>query len=608
MIKNITIQNIKGYGNPPVTLDVELKTNRVNILFAPNGTGKSSLAAAFSSLKRGSLSVDKELKFHKDENLSSSLSLELNDVLYTADNTKNEISPVLSCWVIKSGIDSEATLHNMGNFASATSYIDITDVELCKVAKLASTGYSINAIKRNFGKNKKILQNMGVEMESPKFLHKLKPIYTQLDVFLSANSRRALIEDVLQKINNLRGNEQEVLAKIDEDWLSDIKNDPRYQIITQQLAFLYPNDSSCTLFLRFFQLIYHWNDNKTKIKAAVAYWEYIDFKNQIDKELKLLDTTWKNIHTEEIKDKLVVRFPHADEISNGQRDLLTFIVNIIKFKAKIRPTHKYLLLIDEVFDYLDDANMIAAQYYLTELLKQSNNNLYLCILSHLNPYTFRSYVFSEKRINPQYLKATVPTATFKMLAFIAFRETMNQEGKGGDANKLQLYHNLSHDLFHYNPIVKDYSTDIATYKTGHNLDESWGKTNVLHQMMIDEVNKYLSDAAQYDPYAVAMALRLRVEKLMYDRLPNQVQKTQFIEQKMTKNKFAYCEENGIDVPDVYNIISAIHNEADHVKINHLTNTYVEKPMVYKLQHVAIKGILKKLFGWEGHNLTTIVID
>ena len=192
-----------------------------------------------------------------------------------------------------------------------------------------------------------------------------------------------------------------------------------------------------------------------KIKSAIAYWDYIDFKNHIDRELKLLDTTWKNIHTEEVKDKLVVRFPHADEISNGQRDLLTFVVNIIKFKVKIRPEHKYLLLIDEVFDYLDDANLIAAQYYLTDFLNLSNNNLYLCILSHLNPYTFRSYVFSEKRINPQYLRATVPTATRKMLAFIAFRETMNQEGKRGDANKLQLYHNLSHDLFHYNHLNKN---------------------------------------------------------------------------------------------------------------------------------------------------------
>ena len=218
------------------------------------------------------------------------MSLELNDVVYTADSTKNEISPVLSCWVIKSGIDSEATLHNMGKFATAISYIDITDIEIGKVVKLVSTGYSINAIKRNFGKNKKILQNLGLEMESPKFLHRLKFIYTQLDTFLSANSRRALIENVLQNINNLRGNEQEVLAAIDENWLSEIETEPRYQSIVQQLALLYPNDSPCNLFLRFFQLIYHWKDNKAKIKSAIAYWDYIDFKNHIDREFKLLDT------------------------------------------------------------------------------------------------------------------------------------------------------------------------------------------------------------------------------------------------------------------------------------------------------------------------------
>lgn len=87
--------------------------------------------------------------------------------------------------------------------------------------------------------------------------------------------------------------------------------------------------------------------------------------------------------------------------------------------------------------------------------------------------------------------------------------------------------------------------------------------------------------------------------MMYEQLQNQNQKTHFIEQKMTKNKFAYCEDNGFEVPDMYNIVSAIHNEADHVKMDHLTNTYVEKPMVYKLQHVAIKVILKKYLVGKG---------
>jgi len=31
-------------------------------------------------------------------------------------------------------------------------------------------------------------------------------------------------------------------------------------------------------------------------------------------------------------------------------------------------------------------------------------------------------------------------------------------------------------------------------------------------------------------------------------------------------------------------------------------------MVYKLQHIMIKGILRSLFGWNGNPLTTNVID
>ena len=72
-LKDITISNIKGYGDPPVVLPIELKTNRINLIFAPNGTGKSSLAAAFRSLTNRSLEVEKEYKYHKDEALSSSL-------------------------------------------------------------------------------------------------------------------------------------------------------------------------------------------------------------------------------------------------------------------------------------------------------------------------------------------------------------------------------------------------------------------------------------------------------------------------------------------------------------------------------------------------------
>lgn len=604
IIRNIKIQNIKGFGNNPVTLPVELKTNRINLLFAPNGTGKSSLAAAFKSLSQRTLDVNKEDKYHKDETLPSSLSLELDGTAYTADAHHNNISSHLRCKVINCATNVQTIQQNRGNYTNVRGFLDINDIVIEQVVPYTSNGYSVMEIRRSFGTNGKILDNLSNDFGNTKFLIGTKVIWDKLDFFAKAQGRMALVQDILDNVNSIEGTKPVVLRNINHSWFDQIELNQTYNEITNTLQTYIQCQTRCLKFLTFYQMLIHWQHNKLKIKAATAYAEYCQNKKEIDDNLQLLDNTWKNIHTEEVHNQLVVRFPQADEISNGQRDLLTFLVSLIKFKMLIKSGKKYLLLIDEVFDYLDDANMIVAQYFLTSFLDISKDNLFLCILSHLNPFTFRSYVFSEKRLNPQYLKNTVPCATNKMKAFIAFRENLDKQTPGEPQN---LYHDLSHDLFHYNPKSVDYSARISALSHDSHIDTTWGKTSVLHQILINESNNYFSGQPQYDPYAVAMALRLRVEKLMYNKLDPALRKG-FIDEKMTKNKFKYCNNNGILVPDVLYIVSAIHNDADHIKYSVVTNQYIEKPMVYKLQNNAVKEILKKIFGWNGNLLTTIAID
>lgn len=609
VITNISIENIKGYGSPTVTLPLELKTNRINLIFAPNGTGKSSMAAAFRSLEGRTLKVEKENKFHKDESLQSKLSIQLDGTTFEADANNNTISPNLSCHVINCATAVHTTQRNMGHFTSVSGYIDIQDILIEPVVSPTSTGYSITQIRSEFGANGKVLDNLQQIFQNPPFLLKTKKVWSQLDFFGRAKSRTSLIDEILTEIHHLGGNSAQVFNNIDSDWLVKIEANETYSEITSILDEIFPSETRIERFLRFFQLYTHWNKNKTSIKAATARVEYEIRKRKYDENIALLDSTWKNIHTEEVGGNLIVKFPQADEISNGQRDLLTFIVSILKFKIQLRDNKKYLLLIDEVFDYLDDANLIAAQYYLTMFLDISKDNLFLCLLSHLNPFTFRSYVFSDKKINIQYLKETLPKATLPMMSFITFRERMHAESKVGDRAKADLYYRLSHDLFHYNPTVVDYSSNLATYRNANeqHLNNQWGKTNILHQFLIEEVNKYLSDQPAYDPYAVALALRLRVEKLMYDNLPDPL-KQNFVDTPMTKKKFDYCIQNGIEVPDVFYIVTAIHNEADHLKFDVVNNRFIEKPMVYKLQNNAVTVILKNIFGWHGAPLDTSVID
>lgn len=603
-INEITISNVKGYGDPPVILPIELKTNRVNLIFAPNGTGKSSLAAAFRSLTSRKMDVARENKYHKDEALMSSLSVNLDGVTYTADGVHNDISSHLHCQVINCATVVHTTQHNMGRFTSVSGYIDIENLEIEAVVPSTNSGYAITPIRATFGPNGKVLPNLIAEFNEPQFLLGLKSIWQYLDFFDKAQARTKLVTDVLSSINAIRGTTDVVHDSIDPAWLDQIEANDTYSCICSFLGEAFPGLSRVDRFLCFYQLNVHWHRNKASIKAATAHAEYRQRREAYDRNLQLLDTTWCNIHTEESEGKLVVKFPRADEISNGQRDLLTFIVQIIKFKVMMRENKKYLLLIDEVFDYLDDANLIAAQYYLTSFLEITKDNIFLCLLSHLNPFTFRSYVFSDKKLNIQYLKNTIPVATQPMLAFISFREGLDRANPGEPKN---LYHDLSHDLFHYNPTPVDYSARIAALKNNRHLNEAWGQTTVLHRVLIAEVNKYLSGQPQYDPYAVAMALRLRVEKIMHDLLPAELRQG-FVDEKMTRHKFEYCYNHHVPVPDILYIVTAIHNEADHVKYDTATHRYIEKPMVYKLQNNAVLGIIKKVFEFNGFPLTNDVID
>lgn len=606
MITNITIKNIKGFGDPAKSFNIELKTNRVNIIYAPNGTGKSSIAAAFKSLNGAALSPSKDDMFHKDEALMPELSIVMDGVTYAADRGTNTISPVLESYVINSGTVVSTTQQNIGGrYTKVNGYLDIENITVIdKIPPVVVPRYRVTEIRPGFGVNGKILANREDLFSNKELWKACEAAAYNLDLFPNAAFRQQMLDDVKAAINAVKGTADYIKGNAEEAWFAALEANPTYIDIMTHFTGFTAGMSKIECFDFFYQLLYFWANNKLDIKKANKRTEYEEQRARFDENLALLDTTWKNIQSAEVDNKLVVQFPHADEISNGQRDILTFVVDLLKFKSMIKARKKYLLIIDEVFDYLDDANTITAQYFLSHFLDFNRGNMYLCLLTHLNPFSFKNYLFNDKKVNFVYLQQTQPVATEEMKAFIAFREGLDKT----DAVQDDLYDKLSHDLFHYNPVVVDYSRQILTYKANANLRERWGKTGDLHLVLINEVNKYLSGNHNYDPYAVAMALRLRVEKMVYEQLGTQVEKDEFVDQKMTKYKFAYAEDHGVMVPDVLNVVNAIHNEADHLKYDAVRHQYLEKAMVYKLQNNVIKGMLSQIFGWSGVALTTAVID
>lgn len=606
IITNISIKNIKGFGDPATSIDLELKSNRVNIVYAPNGTGKSSIATAFKSLNRGALELDKENMHHKDDALLPELSIILDGHTYSADRTSNSINGVLEPYVINSGIVVSTTQQNIGGrYTKVNGYLDIENIVVVNnIPPVVIPRYRVTDIRADFGMNGKILINREILFKNPNFWKACEKIGQKLDFFPNANCRKELVNTIKANIQTLDGTVNYIKSNVDNNWFTPLEVNPVFCEIMHEFIPFTEGMSELERFDLFYQILYFWGSSKQDIKKANKRTAYEEMKSRFNVNLDLLDKTWKNIQCVETDNKLIVQFPHADEISNGQRDILTLIVELLKFKSLIQDNKKYILIIDEVFDYLDDANTIAAQYFLSKFLEISRDNLFLCMFTHLNPCSFRNYIFSDKKVNYVYLRTTEPIATNAMRAFIAFREGLDKN----DAGQADLYNKLSHDLFHYNPISVDYSNQIATYKENANLKQSWGKTGILHNILIGEVNKYLAGNNNYDPYAVAMALRLRVEKMVYDKLETQEQKDAFVNEKMTKNKFKFAEENAVVIPDTLNMINAIHNEADHLKYDAENHRYLEKAMVYKLQNNVIRSIIIQIFGWKEVALTTDTID
>lgn len=590
MITNITISNVKGYGITDNSIDVNIDPSKVNILVAPNGFGKSSMAIAFKSLKKTKLEVEVDALHNQDETLQPSVSICLDGNTYIANSNKNDISKEITPYVINCKLDVKATSQNIhGRYSISKGSLIIDDVEICSIPAKQPKFYKYSELTHSFSAKGTVLTNIEPLFGDNIFVGLIQD-YVQFFEKFKAQKRQALVDEVVAKIKQEKGAISEIRKSIADNVFSNLETESNYMSLDKLLSYK-GRSSHIDKFDLFYQLFYLYKYKKDELMKASRRAVYNDFKFRFDENLHFLDTTLKGIHSSENKktNKLMVTFPEAKRISNGQRDLLTFVSQLTEFKTNLKEGKKYLLIIDEVFDYLDDANMIAAQYYLSSILKD-NSDIYVVLLTHLNPVYFRSYVFNKKLLNPQYLLNVQAKSSDAIKAFIAFREGLNRTNKSQDT----LYGNLSRYFFHYEPSTTDLSAGIPAKP---NLKINWFKGLNLKTYILNELNKYLGDGATamtYDPYAVCLGIRYRVEKIAYDLLDTVEKKETFVSTKKTDKKLEYAETQGVVVPNACFFLSLIHNDADHLK-----DPNAEKPCVYKLDHPILKNVVRMLFKYDG---------
>lgn len=575
MIKVITIEYIKGIQSKSFSLDIY--PNKPSLLVAPNGFGKSSLATAFNSMNRNRIAL-KDDDFHSENSAHPpriAIDYEKEDgtiVNLEATSTTNSISSEFDFFVINNLVKPRGIGSQYGT-ASAT--LEIKDVVLVdRIPTNVSFGYSFTNSKNRFGVNSRVLPNANVLFGNLKLVKKLSDHFQDLQ---RANGQTVQnrINGVIAEINTQQGTADVLTGWIETNRLANLKQIQYLSTIADLInSFDIGYNSETKGFLVAIQLIWLYNDNPIAFRNACTFSNYKLDRQIFDETLSTFNCTWKNIRSSETGGQLVVKFPKAIHISNGQRDILTFISMLFRAQRSLRKAAN-ILIIDEVFDYLDDANLIAAQYYITNFIRdygEESKRIYPLILTHLNPIYFKNFAFSKQKV--YYLDKSTIQVNQHLVNLLRNRE------------ETTIKNDVSKYLLHYDPGTINKRLEFRAL----NLPELWGEQRNFITDMNIQLTNYLAGQA-YDPFAVCASLRVRIEEIAYNKLTGALAQTTFLATHKTRDKLDKAEELGVVSPESHYLLGIIYNEGMHWRENQDNVS----PISSKLENLTIKKLIRDVF-------------
>ncbi|WP_331351369.1 ABC transporter ATP-binding protein [Cellvibrio sp. UBA7671] len=577
MIKKITITNIKGIGENTVNgiYEFDVPKNKPSIFVAPNGFGKSSLATAFKSLKSSKIELHKD-DFHqgKDDIVPRIEVTYLDDngdiSVLRANDTTNEINNVFDYFVINNQVFAKAKKSRIGGHVIASASLETPPIVLSSsIPEKSEFNYSIANHRNKIGRNGKVLPNISSIYKNGKFIAELNNHLVYLER-VSGQRIQEKINSFIQRLNEQNGSRSKLLDWIDENELEFLEGTNNLSNIAALcVSFDLGFTNSAENHLAAIQLALDFNENPLDFKKAVRRSIYDLGKSSYDRLFNDFNSSWKEFKPKEKDGKLVVEMPKVHQISNGQRDVMCFIA-LLK-KAELNLTKKRsILIIDEVFDYLDDANLIAVQYYVTQLIakfKDEGKMFYPIILTHLDPSYFRNYTFSDQKVF--YLEKREAKINSHLKKLLVNRE------------KPEIESAVSKYYLHYEPQPINVRQEFETL----DLKPTWGDSSVFDQYVFSEFEKYMANESVYDPFAVCCALRKKIEKYAYERLDSEYLKAEFLDKHKTPNKLKFSESKGIVIPESFYLLGIIYNDGMHWKNN-------EAAISGKLENMIIKKMIK----------------
>ena len=580
-LESIEIENVKGIGSRNFL--VNLFPNKPSIFVAPNGFGKSSIACAFESLKNSKLELDEKHYHLNNSALAPKLKLILDSNPFVADNTSNHIKSQFDCFVINNPLIAKGTKRRIGGFTTVSASLESETIELIStIPDKINFDYSISTMSTAFGVNGKILPNMKASLLLDNSFWYLFSKKIDIRDFTKKLTFINLLIPVIDRINAQSGTTNQLMTYIEENELSSLS-----QIVPlERLSTIIREFGSSEIESYLIAIEIAWLSQTSSFKNALTYILYLVDKEFYNDLISSIDTTRHNIQVKEErksrsnpKKKLLVAFPNADQMSNGQRDILSFIAQIQKAKRNFIKQH-CILIIDEVFDYLDDANLVAFQYYITNIIEEFKSQgrfLYPILLTHLDPSCFNHFSFNKHKLQIRYIASNSYRTPSVFIKIVKNRD------------HLSIKNNVSKHHFHYHPD----NIDLESAFQALSLRRAWGKSHSFYQIVYDEAQKYLANTT-YDCIAVSFAVRIKIEAKLYSLLIEDEQKRIFLEDKNngTKYKLEYCANDlGINVPETYFLLGLIYNDNLHWK----HNRDYETPLISKLENMTIKKMIQEIF-------------
>lgn len=325
VITELHIENIKGLQN--FELKQSIQPNRPNILVAPNGFGKTSLAIAFKSLKNSKLDLDESSYYNGDNSNKPILRLKLSTgENLEADDSHNSISSKFDIYVINCQLKPKATAQRYGGRTIARASNDISPTVMIQtIPPKINFDYSLPRNKRDFGINGKLLTD-------------ISNIYSQYNLIIRISENinfeefslvrfKTPFNAIIAKINSIdnRKTAHSIKDEIIRENIIDINNQELTNlcdIIRQNSAF----DNIVDVFLVAWQIIHVRNSMGVNYRKALAYANFLKKQVEIDSTLEKINPVSDRFEIKSaIKDhSLIIEWPKANMISNGQRDILTF--------------------------------------------------------------------------------------------------------------------------------------------------------------------------------------------------------------------------------------------------------------------------------------------